>query len=122
MGANALWSAAHYELPLLIVVANNRSFFNDEIHQHLVAVRRDRPTENRWIGQHITEPDIDLGAIARAQGLIAHGPVANREDLSSTIAQAFDEARTGRAVVVDVHIASSVEGETARAVTHHSER
>ena len=30
MGATALWTAVHYRIPLLIVVANNRSFYNDE--------------------------------------------------------------------------------------------
>jgi thiamine pyrophosphate-dependent acetolactate synthase large subunit-like protein len=117
MGANAFWTAAHYQLPLLVVVANNRSFFNDEIHQHQVAVRRDRPTANRWIGQHITGPDIDLAAIARAQGLTAHGPVTDRAELDAVIAQAVAEARARAAVMVDVRIGSSVEHETARAVT-----
>jgi thiamine pyrophosphate-dependent acetolactate synthase large subunit-like protein len=36
MGASALWTAAHYRLPVLVVVANNRSFFNDEVHQERV--------------------------------------------------------------------------------------
>src|SRR5262249_40120238 len=31
MGVTALWTAAHYRIPLLIVVCNNRSFFNDEL-------------------------------------------------------------------------------------------
>jgi thiamine pyrophosphate-dependent acetolactate synthase large subunit-like protein len=122
MGANAFWTAAHYGLALLVVVANNRSFFNDEIHQHQVAVRRDRPTANRWIGQHITGPDIDLAAIARAQGLTAHGPATGRAELDAIIAQAVADARAGAAVVVDVRIGSSVEHETARAVTQGGRR
>ena len=36
---------------------------------------RNRPVENRWIGQRITEPDIDLAAMARAQGAHGFGPV-----------------------------------------------
>ncbi len=72
MGVTALWTAAHYRIPLLIVVANNRSFFNDELHQERVARMRHRPVENRWIGQRISDPDIDLagdGARARRAGL-----------------------------------------------------
>src|SRR5712675_246953 len=53
MGATALWTAAHYGIPCLILVANNRSFFNDELHQERVAKERSRPVENRWIGQRI---------------------------------------------------------------------
>ena len=75
MGVTALWTAAHYRIPLLIVVANNRSFFNDELHQERVARMRNRPVENRWIGQRISEPDIDLAAMARAQGAQGFGPV-----------------------------------------------
>jgi acetolactate synthase-1/2/3 large subunit len=51
MGVTALWTAAHYRIPLLVVVANNRSFFNDEAHQERIARMRGRPVENRWIGQ-----------------------------------------------------------------------
>ena len=75
MGATALWTATHYRIPLLIVVANNRSFYNDEVHQERVARMRNRPVENKWIGQRISDPDIDLAALARAQGARGFGPV-----------------------------------------------
>ena len=35
MGVTALWTAVHYRIALLIVVANNRTFYNDEVHQEL---------------------------------------------------------------------------------------
>ena len=47
-GSSALWTAAHYSIPVLILVSNNRSNFNDEIHQETVAKMRDRAVENRW--------------------------------------------------------------------------
>jgi hypothetical protein len=59
MGNTAVWTAAHYKLPCLFLVANNRSFYNDEMHQERVAKERGRPVENKWIGQRIDEPDID---------------------------------------------------------------
>ena len=70
-----MWTAAHYKLPCLIIVANNRSFYNDELHQERVAKERGRPVENKWIGQRIDEPDIDLAMMARAQGAVGIGPV-----------------------------------------------
>ena len=79
MGVTALWTAAHYRIPLLMVIANNRSFFNDELHQERVARMRNRPVENRWIGQRISDPDIDLAAMARAQGAQGFGPVQDRK-------------------------------------------
>ena len=85
MGVTALWTAAHYRIPLLIVVANNRSFYNDEVHQERVARMRNRPVENNWIGQRIAEPDIDLAAMARAQGAPGFGPVDDASPSSPAI-------------------------------------
>ena len=106
MGAGALWTAAHYRLPLLVVVANNNSFFNDEIHQERVARQRDRPVENRWIGQAIRDPEPDLGGLARSLGLVGYGPVLDRGDLSATLIEAVRAARAGATVLVDVRVAS----------------
>ena len=105
MGAQALWTAAHYDLPALIVVANNRSFFNDEIHQERVARRRDRPVDNRWIGQHIRDPDPDLATLAQSLGLDGRGPIRSANELDAAMVQAAAAARSGAAVLLDVHVA-----------------
>jgi thiamine pyrophosphate-dependent acetolactate synthase large subunit-like protein len=104
MGVTALWTAAHYHIPLLIVVANNRSFFNDELHQERVARVRNRPVENRWIGQRISEPDIDLAGIARAQGAAGFGPVEKIEDLMPAFERAIAAVEAGGVAVVDVRV------------------
>src|SRR5690606_34641751 len=46
----ALWTAVQHEVPMLVVVHNNRSYYNDEQHQVTVAKRRGRPQENAHIG------------------------------------------------------------------------
>ena len=74
MGVTALWTAAHYRIPLLLVIANNRSFYNDEVHQERVARMRHRPVENKWIGQRMTEPDIDLCGSRPRSGRPRPGP------------------------------------------------
>jgi len=104
MGVTALWTAAHYRIPLLMVIANNRSFFNDELHQERVARMRNRPVENRWVGQRISEPDIDLAAMARAQGAIGFGPVKEIKDLARTFDDAIAAVEAGNTVVVDVRV------------------
>jgi thiamine pyrophosphate-dependent acetolactate synthase large subunit-like protein len=106
MGAGALWTAAHYRLGLLVVVANNRSFFNDEVHQERVAIRRERPVENRWIGQHIRRPDPDLAGLARSLGLQAFGPAAAPDELRPLLTEAVRSARSGAAVLIDVHVST----------------
>ncbi len=104
MGAPALWTAAHYDLALLVVVANNRSFYNDEVHQERVAHRRGRLVENRWIGQHIRDPEPDLAALARSLGLDGHGPVHTGDELDDAVAGALAAARSGATVLLDVHV------------------
>jgi thiamine pyrophosphate-dependent acetolactate synthase large subunit-like protein len=106
MGVTALWTAVRNAVPLLLVVANNRSFFNDELHQERVARERGRPVENRWIGQAIRGPDIDLAAMARAQGCIGIGPVDDPRRLRSALAEAVAAVRAGKVSVVDVHVAA----------------
>jgi thiamine pyrophosphate-dependent acetolactate synthase large subunit-like protein len=104
MGATALWTATHYRIPLLIVVANNRSFYNDEVHQERVARMRSRPVENKWIGQRISDPDIDLAALARAQGALGFGPVEDVARLGATFAEAIAAVERGEVAVVDVRV------------------
>jgi hypothetical protein len=65
---------------------------------------RNRPIENRWVGQRITEPDIDLAAMARAQGATAFGPVAAINDLAPTFEKAIAAVEAGAVVVVDVRV------------------
>lgn len=104
MGCTALWSAAHHRLPLLVVVANNGSYYNDEVHQEDVARRRARPVENRWVGQHIRDPRPQLAELARSLGLAGYGPVSDVRSLEDALEAALADARSGSAVVVDVHV------------------
>ncbi|WP_459667717.1 thiamine pyrophosphate-dependent enzyme, partial [Achromobacter xylosoxidans] len=104
MGVSALWTAANARIPLLIIVANNRSFFNDELHQERVARDRSRPIENRWIGQRIDDPAPDLAGLARAQGLTGFGPVSEPAELVGVLRNAVEIVRAGGSVVVDVHV------------------
>ena len=97
----------HYNIPLLVVVANNRSFFNDELHQERVARDRGRPVENRAIGQSIRDPDIDLAALARGQGCVGIGPVEKAKRLVAALTEAVAVVHAGKVCVVDVRVAAS---------------
>jgi thiamine pyrophosphate-dependent acetolactate synthase large subunit-like protein len=111
MGVTALWTAAHYRIPLLVVVANNRSYYNDEMHQERVARARSRPVENKWIGQRLDGPPIDLAAMARAQGLEADGPVRDLGELPKALARAIAAVEAGQSYVVDVVVTPGYTGE-----------
>lgn len=120
MGVSALWTACHYRIPLLLVVSNNNSFFNDELHQERVAIHRDRPPENRWIGQRISDPDVDLAGMARAQGAEGIGPVTDLKALDEAVAKGLEIVRTGGVCVIDARVAAGYDADLsgeARATT-----
>lgn len=104
MGCTALWTAAHYRIPLLVVVSNNNSFFNDELHQDRMARQRNRPVQNRWIGQRIADPEPDLGLLAKAQGGEGWGPIRRPDELPRALRAAIECVEAGGLAVVDVRV------------------
>jgi len=104
MGVTAIWTAVHYKIPVLFVIANNRSFYNDELHQERMARMRARPVENKWIGQRMADPEIDLAAMGRAQGAQGFGPVADPEKLAAALKEAIAVVDSGGVAVVDVRV------------------
>ena len=105
MGNTAVWTAVHYGIPLLLIVCNNHSFFNDELHQERVARERGRPPENKWIGQRMSEPDIDIAMMARSMGAEGIGPVRRKQDLPAAIEQGLALVRAGKVCVIDASVA-----------------
>ena len=104
MGCQAIWTAVHYRIPVMIVVTNNQSFYNDELHQERVARMRNRPVENKWIGQRMDDPELDLATIARGQGAVGLGPVKDVTELKAVFEEAVRELEAGKVVVVDVRV------------------
>jgi thiamine pyrophosphate-dependent acetolactate synthase large subunit-like protein len=104
MSMNALWTAARYGIPVLFIVANNRSYYNDELHQEGVARHRGRSPANRWIGQSIDHPAPDIAKLAQAQGLAGIGPVRTAEALREAMRSGVESVRAGRPCLIDVHI------------------
>jgi thiamine pyrophosphate-dependent acetolactate synthase large subunit-like protein len=109
MGVTALWTAVRYDMPCLIIVSNNRGYYNDEVHQSNVAKARNRPVENKWIGQRIIGPDVDLAGMSRAQGAEGIGPIKNVKDLLPAIEQGLKHVKAGKVCVIDVHVAPGYE-------------
>ncbi len=117
MGVTAFWTAATSGVPFLAIVCNNRSFYNDEVHQERVAKDRGRPVANKWIGQRIDHPAPDLAMMARAQGVEGIGPVTAAEALQAALADAVARLRQGKGVVVDVHVTPGYSPSMAAGIT-----
>lgn len=107
MGNNALWTASRMKIPMLVVVANNRSFFNDEAHQHYLAEIRGRAWENRWIGLRLDDPKPDITGLARAQGFDVEGPVETAAELAEALERGARIVADGGRYAIDAHIGPS---------------
>ena len=103
MGGHAIFTAVKHEIPLLVIINNNQSYFNDELHQETVAKRRNRPVGNRWIGQAIT-PGVDIAKFVESQGAVGIGPIKDIKDLPAAIKKGVEAMRAGKVALVDVHI------------------
>ena len=79
----ALWSAAHLNLPITFVMLNNRGY--RILKERLIAFHGD----DRFIGMDFDAPTIDLAGLARSLGVEAQ-TVTNPKDF----AQSFDTALT----------------------------
>ena len=99
----ALWIAAYHRIPLLVVMFNNRAYYNDWEHQERIARHRGTAVDRTYIGMEIDKPAPDFAAAARALGWEAEGPVTNPADIRAAVARA---ARTvsdeRRPALVDV--------------------
>ena len=104
MGATAIWTAVRHRIPLLVLINNNRSYFNDELHQETVARTRGREPKNRWIGLRMDDPAPDIAKLAQAQGAVGIGPVTTAAEVKAAISKGVAVLKSGGVCVIDFHI------------------
>ncbi len=97
-----LWTLAHSNIPLLVIMNNNRQYRNSVDHASKVATHRGRPTKLRHEGTSLRDPDIDYATVARGFGIWAKGPVSDPMDLSAVLQEAIQIVRSGRPALIDV--------------------
>jgi acetolactate synthase-1/2/3 large subunit len=117
MGGTAIWTAANNTIPLLVIVANNRSYFNDELHQERVAESRGRPRERRWIGQRIDGPAVDIAAFARSLGATGFGPCTDRATFDRALVDALAVVDAGGVAVIDAVVLPAYDPATTATMT-----
>jgi thiamine pyrophosphate-dependent acetolactate synthase large subunit-like protein len=101
----ALWTAAHEGIGLLVVVDANRTYGKDEQHQRVLAKERGRPVENAGAGIHIDGPIVDHAALARSLGVHAEGPIEDLSELEPAVGRAIERALAGEPALVEVRTA-----------------
>lgn len=101
--AGALWVASYYRLPMLVVMYNNRAYYNDWEHQERLARQRGTPVERAYIGMEIDDPAPDFAALARSFGWYAEGPLDDPARIGAAVRRASDHVTaTGAPALVDV--------------------
>ncbi len=102
MATGATWTAVHYKVPLLMIVNNNTSWYNDEEHQFKIAKARGRPEGNAYIGTTTRDPDVDFCKVSEGYGAHVEGPVTDPEKLGAVFRRAVKVVEDGGVAVVDV--------------------
>jgi acetolactate synthase I/II/III large subunit len=99
--AGALWSAAKNNIPLLVVMYNNRAYYNDWEHQIHVAQHRGTPVERAHIAQDIAGPDPDFAAMAKSMGWYAEGPIERPAEIAPALRRAVAKVKAGTPALLD---------------------
>jgi acetolactate synthase-1/2/3 large subunit len=99
--AGALWVAAKHRIPLLVVMYNNRAYYNDWEHQIRMAKLRGTPLERAYIGMDMTDPDPDFAAMARSMGWYAEGPIDQPGEVAAALQRAIAKVKSGQPALLD---------------------
>ncbi|MBT6186478.1 MAG: thiamine pyrophosphate-binding protein [Rhodospirillales bacterium] len=99
--AGSLWIAAKHKLPMLIVMYNNRAYYNDWEHQIRMAQLRKTSVDKAHIGMDLCDPDPDFAGLARAMGWYGEGPIDRCEDIQPALRRAIARVKAGQPALVD---------------------
>jgi acetolactate synthase-1/2/3 large subunit len=99
--AGALWVAAKHRIPLLVVMYNNRAYYNDWEHQIRMAKLRGTPVERAHIGMDMVDPAPDFASIAKAMGWYAEGPIDRPGDVAAALRRAIERVKAGQPALLD---------------------
>ena len=99
--AGAMWTAAKHRIPMLVVMYNNRAYYNDWEHQIRMAKLRGTPVERAYVGMDMDDPAPDFAAMARSMGWYAEGPFESPEGLAAALKRATAEVKAGRPALLD---------------------
>jgi thiamine pyrophosphate-dependent acetolactate synthase large subunit-like protein len=100
---SALWTAAHHHLPMLVIMFNNRTYYNSEEHAIEVARVRERPIANAGIGTRLDDPPVNFALMAQSFGLYGEGPIDTLEGIRPALERALRVVKTeGTLALVDI--------------------
>jgi acetolactate synthase-1/2/3 large subunit len=92
----SLWTAAHHDIPMLMVMFNNRSYYQDVGHQTAVTRMRERSLEHVGVGVNLDRPATDFGMLAKSFQLYGEGPILAPEAIRSALARGLKVVKEER--------------------------
>jgi len=99
--AGALWVAAKHRIPMLVVMYNNRAYYNDWEHQIRMAKQRGTPVERAHIGMDMSDPDPDFAGLAKSMGWYAEGPIERPGQVAAALKRAIAKVKAGQPALLD---------------------
>src|SRR6266850_2436072 len=97
----SLWTAAHHEIPMLVVMFNNRSYFQDVGHQRAITTMRGRSLDNVGVGVSLEGPATDFAMLAKSFGLHAEGPIVDPDEIRSALQRGVKLVKDGKLALID---------------------
>lgn len=94
-----LWSAARYEIPIMIVIFNNRSY--NETRNRIMGSGGKQGQRKQDMTSYLGDPDIDFAAIARSFQVNAE-KVVQPGQLRPALERGARSLREGKACLIDV--------------------
>ncbi len=99
--AGAMWVAAKHRIPMLVVMYNNRAYYNDWEHQIRMAKLRGTPVERAHIGMDMDDPAPDFASMARSMGWYAEGPIDDPGKIAGALERAIAKVKAGQPALLD---------------------
>ena len=96
-----LWTAAHYQIPMLAVMHNNRCYNTELMEVQRVAGKQHRDISGALIPTAINNPNIDFSKLAQSMGWYAEGPIDNPNDVGPAIKRALAAVDKGQPALLD---------------------
>jgi thiamine pyrophosphate-dependent acetolactate synthase large subunit-like protein len=101
-GPGVLWTAVHHQIPVLLVVHNNRAYHAQLMIFQRTSSARGRGSARSHVGNVIADPNISYAAMAKAYGMYSEGPIESPRDLAGAYQRALARVRAGEPALVDV--------------------
>lgn len=102
----SLWSASRYDIPVLIVVMNNRSYDNERNRiESMSPLWKNRDTRSQWkdVSGYLGKPDVNFAGLAKSFDIEA-ATCSKPEELRKALRRAKKVMAEGRPFLIDAII------------------